>query len=81
MPRRPAGKNNARKSAGRAVSEHDLQLAEHHVPVLAPGMPMLLNVLGGQIEHFAQGIVIGEGRLVLGDLPELTVEPFLLGSY
>jgi len=29
-----------------------------------------------QIEHFSQGIVIGEKRLFLGNLPELAVEPF-----
>ncbi len=64
----------ARESAGRAVGEHDLQLTEHHIPILAPGM--LFNTLGGQVEHFAQGIIIGKRRLVLGYLTELAVEPF-----
>jgi len=40
-------KNIAGESAGCTDGEYDFQPAEHHVPVLAPGMPMLFNVLGG----------------------------------
>ena len=76
MPRRPAGNNNARESAGGAVREHDLQLAENHIPVLAASVPVLYDALRGQVKHLAQGIVIGKGRLVLGDLSELAVQPF-----
>ena len=63
-----------RESAWGAVGEHDLQLAEHHVPILAPGVPMPDDPLGCQIQHPTQGIVIGERRLVLRDLPELTIQ-------
>ena len=36
---------------------------------------MPYDALRSQIKHFAQGIVIGKGRLVFGDLAELTVQP------
>ena len=62
------------ESAHLAVAEHDLQLAEHHVPVLAPGVPMLDDTLGCQIQHPPQRIIVGERRLVLRDLPELAVQ-------
>jgi len=78
MPHRPAGKNIAGESAYSVVGEHDLQLAKHHVPILAPDMPMLFDAMRGQVEHFAQGIVIGERRLVLGYLTELAVEAALI---
>ena len=58
------------------VGEHDLQLIEHHVPILIPGMPVLDDPSGSQIQHPTQRIVIGERRLVLGDLPELPVQSF-----
>ena len=51
-------------SADGPVGEHDLELAENQVPVLAPGMPVLDNPLRGQIEHPAQGIVVGKAGLV-----------------
>ena len=35
---------------------------------------MLHDALRGQVEDLARGIVVGEARLVLRDLPELTVE-------
>ena len=70
-----AGDAIPRGSAHGPVGEHKLQLTEHQVPVLAPGMPVLYNPLGGQIQHPAQGVIIGEGRLALGDLPELAVQP------
>lgn len=39
-------------------------------------MPVLDDPLGRQIQHPAQRIVVGEQRLVLGDLPELAVQAF-----
>ena len=74
MPAQPSGNPVSRGSACPAVGEHDLQLAEHHVPILAPGVPMPDDPLGCQIKHPTQRIVIGERRLVLGDLPELAVQ-------
>jgi len=52
------GKNNARESVGISSGEHDLQLAENHVPILALGMPMLLNALGGQIVHYTYPFIL-----------------------
>ena len=76
MPSQPSGNPISGGSACLAVREHDLQFAEHHVPILAPGVPMLDNPLGCQIQHPTQGIVIGEQGLVLCDLPELPVQTF-----
>ena len=76
MPARPAGNTKQRGSDSHPVGEHDLQLAEHHVPVLAPGVPVLHDALGRQVEHPAQRIIVGKGRLVLCDLPELAVQAF-----
>ena len=76
MPSRPPGNPNARGSANLPVGEHDLQLTEYHVPILVPGMPVLNNPLGRQVQHPAQRIVVGEGRLILCDLPELPVQTF-----
>lgn len=70
----PPGNPNTRGSVRRWVGEQDLQLAEHHIPVLAPGVPVLYNPLSRQIQHPAQRIVIGEAGLVLGNLPELPVQ-------
>ena len=64
------------ESAHLAVAEHDLQLAEHHIPILAPGVPMLDDTLRCQIQHPTQRIVIGERRFVLCNLPELPVQTF-----
>ena len=74
MPARSAGNTISRGSACLAVGEHDLQLAENHVPILAPGVPMLDDPLRCQVQHPPQRIVVGERRLVLGDLPELPVQ-------
>ena len=74
MPSRPPGNPIPRGSAHLAVSEHDVQLTEHHVPILAPGVPVLHDALGRQVEHPAQRIIVGKGRLVLCDLPELAVQ-------
>ena len=76
MPAQPSGNPNSRGSARLAVGEHDLQLTENHVPILAPGVPVLNDPLRCQIQHPTQGIVIGEQGLVLCDLPELPVQPF-----
>ena len=35
---------------------------------------MFDNFPAGQIEHFTQGIVVGEAGLVFGNLPELAVQ-------
>ena len=37
---------------------------------------MLDNFPAGQIQHFPQGIVVGKGRLIFCDLPELAVQSF-----
>ena len=57
------------------ILEHELELAEHQIPVLAPGVPMLLDALCGQIEHPAQGIIVCKTGFVFCDLPELPVQP------
>ena len=63
-------------SGSPAVLEHELELSQNHIPISTAGCPVLDNFPAGQIEHFAQGIIVGEAGLVLGDLPELTVEAF-----
>ena len=72
------GKTIARGSANCSVREQDLKLVEHHVPVLAPGMPVLNDALGGQIQHPTQRVIVGKGWLVFRDLPELTVSLSIL---
>ena len=74
MPTQPSGNTISRGSASLAVGEHDRQLTEHHVPILAPCVPMFDDPLGGQIQHPTQRIIIGERRLVLRDLTKLTVQ-------
>ena len=74
MPAQPFGNTISRGSASLAVGEHDRQLTEHHVPILAPCVPMLDDSLRCQVQHPTQRIVIGERRLVLRDLPELPVQ-------
>ena len=61
------------ESADGPVGKHELELAEHQVPVLTPGLPVLYNPLSGQIEHPAQRIIAGKAGFVFGDLPELAV--------
>ena len=68
------GHAKGKGSANRPISEHELQLAKHQIPVLASGMPVLHDALSGQIEHPAQGIVIGKAGFVFGDLSELAVK-------
>ena len=70
----PLWHTRTRESANGSVGEHDLQLAEHQIPVLASGVPVLHDTLGGQIQHPAQGVVVCKGELVLRDLPELAVQ-------
>ena len=67
MPTQPFGNAISRGLAGPAVGEQNLQLAENHVPILAPGMPMFDDSLGCQIQHPPQGIVVGERWLGLGN--------------
>ena len=74
MPAQPSGNPVLRGSARLPVGEHDLQLAEYHVPILAPGVPMPDDPLRCQIQHPTQRIVVGERGLVLRDLPELAVQ-------
>ena len=74
MPRRTAGKTKERGSAGGPAREHQFQLTEYQIPVLASGVPVLHDPLRGQVQHSAERIVIGKGRLVFRDLPELAVQ-------
>ena len=37
---------------------------------------MFDNFSAGQVEHLAQGIIVGETGLIPGNLPELAVEAF-----
>ena len=76
MPAQPSGNPNSRGSARLAVGKHDLQLAEHHVPILAPGVPMLDDPLGCQVQHPSERIIVGKRWLVLRDLPELPIQAF-----
>ena len=62
-------------SGGLAVLEHELELGQNHVPISTPGSPVFDNFSAGQIEHLAQGIIVGKAGLVFGDLTELAVEP------
>ena len=62
-------------SGGLAVLEHELELGQNHVPISTSGGPVFDNFPAGQIEHFAQGIIVGKAGLVFCDLPELAVEP------
>ena len=49
-----------RGSRGQAVLEHELELGQNHVPISTSGGPLLDNFPAGQVEHLAQGIVVGE---------------------
>ena len=48
MPTQPFGNAISRESACLAVGEQDFQLAEHHVPILTPGAPMLDDSLSAR---------------------------------
>ena len=69
-----AGTFYSQGSAGSTVREYDFQLAEHQVPVLTSGTPALHNTLRGQVEHPAQGIIVGKAGFAFRNLPELAVE-------
>jgi len=62
------------KLPGDPVAKQDVQLINDLIPISATGSPMFDNFRRCQIYHFAQGIIIGKGRLVLGDPPELPVK-------
>lgn len=74
MPSRPPGNSKGKGSAHASVDREDLQLAEHQIPILASGVPVLHDPLGCQIKHSPQRIVIGKTGFILGDLPELAVQ-------
>ena len=61
---------------GLAVLEHELELSQNQVPISTSGGPVFDNFPAGRVEHLAQGIIVGETGLILGDLPELAVETF-----
>ena len=61
-------------SGGLTVLEHELELSQNHVPISTSGGPVFDNFPAGQIEHFTQGIIVGETGLVFGNLAELAVE-------
>ena len=46
--------------ANSTAGEHDLQLAEDQIPVLASGTPALRDSLKGKVEHPAKGIIVGK---------------------
>ncbi len=71
----PPGNAKGKPGSGsQAVLEHELELGQNHVPISTSGGPVLDNFPAGQIEHPAQGIVVGEAGLVFRDLAELTVQ-------
>ena len=75
MPPHPPGNSKGRGLAHAAVGEEDLQLAEHQIPILISGVPVLHDPLGCQVKHSFQRIVVGKAWFVPGDLPELPVQP------
>lgn len=54
----PPGNSNTGGSACLPVGGQNLQLALHHVKILTPGVPMLLNLHGCQVQHPLQRIII-----------------------
>ena len=52
------------------------QLIRHHVPISTNHRPVICDILRRKIQHFPQGVIVGERRLVLRDLSELAVQPF-----
>ena len=59
---------------GSPVAKQDVQLADDLIPISTTSSPVFDNFCRRQIQHFAQGIIIGKGRLVLSDPPELPVK-------
>ena len=64
------------KLPGLPTAKQDIQLADDLIPISTTGSPVFDNFRRCQIQHFAQGIIIGKGRLVLGDPSELPIESF-----
>jgi len=64
------------KLPGGPVAKQDIQLANDLIPISTTGSPVFDNFCRRQIQHFAQGIIFGKGRLVLGDPPKLSVKSF-----
>ena len=62
------------KLPGLPTAKQDVQLANSLIPISTTCSPVFDNFRRCQIQHFAQGIIIGKGRLVLGDPPELPVK-------
>lgn len=73
MPVYPLGNSKEWGSAHSAVGKQDVQLAWNHIPFLVPGVPVLEDKLGCQIEHPPHVIVVGEAGSILDYLPELAV--------
>ena len=74
MPVWPPWHTRTRESAYGSVGEHNLQLAQHQIPVLTSGVTVLHDALGGHIQHPTQGVIVRERRLVLRNLPKLAVQ-------
>ena len=69
------GNTKVKPGLGRlAILEHNLELSQNHVPVSTSDGPVFDNFSAGEIEHLAQGIVVGEAGFILGDLAELAVQ-------
>ena len=47
-------------SGGLAVLKHELELGQNHVPISTTGGPVFDNFPAGQVEHLAQGLIVGE---------------------
>lgn len=61
--------------AGGLLIEHDAKIIGNDIPITAASRPMPGDFLRGQVQHFLQAVVMGEGWLVFRDLTELPVEP------
>ena len=64
------------QSAPLAVRKHQCKMIQNHIPIPEALGPLFGNVVGGQIQHFAQRIVVGKDALGLYHLAELPVKPF-----
>ena len=61
-------------SGGLPVWEHELELRQNDIPISTSGGPVFDNFSAGEIEHLAQGVIVGKAGLILSDLAELAVE-------
>jgi len=61
------------KLPGLPTTKQDIQLADNLIAISTTGSPVFSNFCRRQIQHFVQGIIIGKGRLVLGNPPKLPV--------